>query len=152
VLVGPHGRPLLVDFGLAVRGAPAGLPGGGSPFYMAPEMARAALVGEGLCLRPASEPALCPLALYRLGTILHYLLTGSPPLDENEADRKFPLEARRERIYERVARGEVVPPRLRNPRVDHTLEAICLRCLGPVPGKRYASAGALAGDLRNWLE
>src|SRR5205807_5916330 len=58
VLVGPHDRPLLVDFGLAVRAADGGLHGGGSPLYMAPEMARAALEGEGLRLGPAAEPAL----------------------------------------------------------------------------------------------
>src|SRR5579864_3080868 len=45
-----------------------------------------------------------------------------------------------------------VPPRLLNANIDHDLETICLRCLEKDPRRRYASAQALADDLRCWLD
>ncbi len=152
VLVGPLDRPLLVDFGLAVRLAEGGVVAGGSPLYMAPEMARAALASEALRLESATaERALCRLDVYGLGTILYYLLAGAAPVEERAEDRGLSSADRCERICRRVAAGEIVPLRLRNPRVNRTLESICLRCLSREAEGRYESAAALAADLRNWL-
>ena len=52
---------------------------------------------------------------------------------------------------EQVRERPPEPPSKRNPRVPRDLEVICLKCLEKDPRRRYASADALAEDLRHWL-
>src|SRR5262249_51784823 len=133
--------PKLTDFGLAKQlPAPGGEGAGfapdcgtqtgailGTPSYMAPEQA----AGK---MRDVGPPA----DGYALGAILYELLPGRPPFRG-----ETPLETVRQ-----VVSDEPVPPRRLQPKVPRDLETVCLTCLQKEPAKRYASAEALAEDLR----
>lgn len=125
----------VTDFGLAKRldSDPGRTQTGavlGTPSYMAPEQA-------------AGEKNIGPAAdIYALGTILYEMLTGRPPFKAIT-----PLETLRQ-----VCDAEPVPPIRLNPRVPQDLDTITLKCLRKDPGKRFASAQALADDLRCFLD
>jgi uncharacterized protein (DUF433 family) len=127
-------EPKIADFGLAKflevdRGQTRSGDVLGTPGYLAPEQA----AGRGKAIGPACD-------IYALGAILYELLTGRPPFrGEN------PLET-----LLQVLDQEPVPVRQVNPQVPRDLETICLKCLRKEPGQRYASATALADDLRRF--
>ena len=135
ILVDADGHPHVTDFGLAkrVEGDSELTRSGaivGTPAYMAPEQASA----KKGAVTTATD-------VHGLGAILYALLTGRAPfggttvLDTLEQVRERPPE----------------PPRKLNPRVPRDLEVICLKCLEKDPRRRYASADALAEDLKRWL-
>jgi WD40 repeat protein len=134
ILLDEGGRPRVSDFGLARRLDQSGsLVAGaieGTAEYMAPEQAR----GLPGAVTTAAD-------VYSLGAVLYALLTGRPPFKGANDFETLMLV-----IGQKPAR-----PRSLNPRVPRDLEIICLKCLEKEPGRRYASAVALAGDLENWL-
>jgi WD40 repeat protein/serine/threonine protein kinase len=126
--------PRVTDFGLAKVRDGAGETthtgaGFGTPAYMAPEQAAGA--------RDVGATA----DVYSLGVILYELLTGRTPFGGKTAgDSLRP-----------VADEEPLSPRRIRRTVPRDLEAICLECLKKEPTKRYATAKALADDLRRFL-
>jgi len=134
ILLTADGTPKITDFGLARRLEGGGLTLSGvimgTPSYMAPEQARGQKEGLG----PASDT-------YALGAILYELLTGRPP---------FRSETAAATLHQVLSEDPIPPSRL-VPRLPRDLETICLKCLQKEPQRRYASAAALASDLRRFL-
>src|SRR5271166_2355010 len=137
VLMADDGTPKVTDFGLAkliIGGGSLRTQTGdllGTPSYMAPEQA----AGSHRSVGEATD-------VYALGAILYEMLTARPPFKA-----EHPLETLRQVVHEEP----VSPSRLR-PRLPRDLETICLKCLEKEPARRYASALALADDLRRYLE
>lgn len=137
ILVDEHGRPWVTDFGLAAAREPdaesARLTKSGvvlgTPAYMPPEQAR----GDGVDVRAD---------VYALGATLYECLIGAPPFG---GDSLYT-------VLEQVLRREPTPPRRRDPRIPRDLETITMKCLEKDRAARYASAAALADDLRRWRD
>ncbi len=135
ILVDPEGQPHVTDFGLAkrVEGDSELTRSGailGTPAYMAPEQAS----GKRGVVTTSTD-------VHGLGAVLYALLVGRAPFGGTAIPDA--LEQVRERPPE--------PLRKLNPRVPRDLEVISLKCLEKDPRRRYASADALAEDLKRWL-
>ncbi len=81
--------------------------------------------------------------VYGLGSVLYAIQTGEPPF------RAPTVEQTLQQV--RDWKQKPKPPREKNPDIDRTLEAICLKCLRKKPKERYRSAEGLAKDLDRWL-
>jgi hypothetical protein len=131
----PQSAIKITDFGLAHHADGGDLTATGeivgTPSYMAPEQA------WGKSKRRPVGPA---TDVNALGAVLYECLTGRPPFQGATVLGTL----------ERVCFQEPVPPSHLQPKVPRDLETICLKCLEKEPSKRYASALALAEDLRRF--
>lgn len=127
-------RPLVTDFGLAkFIGTKDELTHAGSvigtPSYMSPEQAK-------------DSGKVGPLAdVYSLGATLYHVVAGRAPFQA-----AFVADTLRQILHD-----DPIPPRKLNPALDRDLETICLKTLAKDPAQRYGSAGALADDLKRYL-
>lgn len=79
ILLTPYGRPMLVDFNIAVNsGHGTACAVGGTPRYMAPEQ------HDAYCGRPHA-PINQAIDIYSLGLVLFELMTGERPASGNES-------------------------------------------------------------------
>ncbi len=132
ILFDGNGRVYVSDFGLAkVMDAEGGadltrtIAILGTPQYLPPEIARGSL-------REASTAG----DIYALGAILHELLAGRPPFEADTVPG----------LLRKIADEDAKPPA----DLPADLRAILGKCLEKEPARRYATAGALADDLRAW--
>ncbi len=135
VMLNREGRPFVMDFGLAksIEGPSHITMAGtvvGTPSYMSPEQA------EGRVSQVGKQSD-----VWSLGAVLYEVLTGRPPFKGTN-----PVET-----LKMVVQDDPVPPSRFNPAVLKDLETIVLKCLEKDRGRRYASAQALADDLRRFL-
>jgi len=144
VLVGGDGRPKVIDFGIARVTETA--PGGASTLtlyndsrkligtlnYMSPEQ----------CLSPAGIDIRTDV--YSLGVMLYELVTNRLPHDLSACS--IPEAVRI------IAHDD--PPRASSISMDAAgdLDAIISKAMNKEREQRYAGAGALAADIRRWLE
>jgi hypothetical protein len=131
LLLDLQGMVWVADFGLAKAEGTEELTHTGDIVgtirFMAPERF------EGKSLRQSD--------VYALGLTLYELLTLRPAFDDTNKGR----------LIDRVLHEPPRPPRKLDPRVPRDLETLVLKCLAKDPKERYATAEALAEDLRRFL-
>jgi tetratricopeptide (TPR) repeat protein len=135
VLVDGTGRARLFDFGLArMEDATRVTLSGdftGTPGYVAPEQ----IAGPAAAVDARAD-------VYSLGATMYELLTLRRPFEGTT-----PAE-----VLHRIEHTAPVPPRRCNAAVGRDVETVCLTALEKAPADRYASAAAMAADLRAVLE
>lgn len=133
IMLTADGRPVLLDFGLALTDREAKGPDrriSGTPAYMSPEQAQ----GEAHRIDGRTD-------IYSLGVVLYEGVCGRRPF---RSDNSMEL-------FRQVREDEPQPPRQLVPALPKELERICLKAMAKQIHRRYTTAGDLATDLRRLL-
>jgi serine/threonine protein kinase len=134
LLLAPAGRLSINDFGLARMLEQPGMTMTGefvgTPAYMSPEQIAA-----------GRTPLDHRTDIYSLGATLYELLTLRPPF----------VGERRDQVLAQILHKDPRPPRRINRKVPVDLETICLKAMEKDPDRRYQRAGAMAEDLRRYV-
>jgi len=129
VRITPHGRAVLLDFGVAHQADVASItitgPLVGSPLYAAPEQ----FGGEGEVDERTD--------VYGLGAMLYECLGGRPVVERGTV----------EQVIHRKLHTEPRSLRSLNERIARDLNVVVMKALERDPARRYASASAFADDL-----
>lgn len=135
MMVDAKGVLWIADFGLARLEADVGLTLHGDLLgtlrYMSPEQSS----GDPSAVDARTD-------VYALGATLYELLTLLPAR----------VGPDRQALLAEIADGEPRPPRSIDRRIPRDLETIVLKALARAPEDRYATAGAMADDLRRFLD
>ncbi|MAG58362.1 MAG: hypothetical protein CMJ83_18905 [Planctomycetes bacterium] len=131
IMVTPQGRPVVLDFGMALA-EESGLADGsrsaharGTPAYLSPEQ-----LGDGLQLDRRTD-------VYALGVSLFEALTGRLPFEERN----------REALYRAILEHPAPSPRRRDPSLPRDLDAVVRMAMDKDPDRRYGTMLELADDL-----
>ena len=150
ILVDAQGQPKLLDFGIArlidAQAVEGTLTDTGQHAltlaYASPEQIE-------------QQPLTTAVDVYGLGMVLYQLVAGRRPWQHITTPHQ---------LSHAIIAGEIVPPSRSAPPalangdeaprrvVPADLDAIALKALRRQASERYATVGALAADLRNWLE
>ena len=136
IIVSATGHVKVADFGIA-RAIGAAIEQGltqtgavmGTATYFSPEQA------QGAQPDPRSD-------LYSLGVIMYEMLAGEPPFTGENAIS----------IAYKQVHNVPVSLRSMNPELAPAFSAIVMKCLAKDPNRRYATALALADDLRRFID
>ena len=133
IMLTDDGRPVLLDFGLALTDIESDGPDeliAGTPAYMAPEQAR----GEAHRVDGRTD-------IYALGTVLYEMLTGRRPFRAPNVHE----------VLRRIEHEEPQPLRQLAPDIPASIEKICQRAMAKSMSDRYTTAGDMAIALRQAL-
>ncbi len=142
ILVREDGEPKVLDFGIARLIATDGHASRGSTMtgellgtlaYMSPEQLRAD--HDAIDIRTD---------VYALGVILYEVLAGRPAFDVSS----LPIPE----AISQIQRGQLTSLRDTGVSCDADVDAVLHKAMAVAPGERYASAEALADDLRRLVE